>query len=217
MPRERRELASYLEKRDVENAKMNMNCMSQELKKSCQETGESLVYSEGRITSTTQKQNSVHRFTPSEPGLKKTTMPRNQQALLRPWLWLLLTNCPLCSPKGGRERLVCVEREGGKVRKRRGGEVVWGGVSVKVAPPTGTVAFDYGKQQRFGKLLVGDGCRTVMPCCSSHLISSHLISQVVVVQANLQSEGRGCCMCVCLHCTKDAPGYYFCVCVYKYT
>jgi hypothetical protein len=20
-------------------------------------------------------------------------------------------------------------------------------------------------------------------------------------------------MCVCLHCTKDAPGYYFCVCV----
>lgn len=97
---------------------------------------------------------------------------------------------------------------------------MWGGVSVKVAPPTGTVVFDYGKQQRFGKLLVGDGCRTVMPCCSSHHISSHLISQVVVVQYRGKpekgGEGRGCCMCVCLHCTKDAPGYYLCVCVQVY-
>lgn len=58
-----------------------------------------------------------------------------------------------------------------------------------------------------------------MPRCS--------ISQVVVVQADLQREReregmlcvcereRECLHCTALHCTKDAPGY--CLCVYKYT
>jgi len=63
-----------------------MNCMSQEHKNSSQATSESQVSqgkrtsTEAETTSTTQEQNSSHRFTPVDAESLKTMQPRKEPA-----------------------------------------------------------------------------------------------------------------------------------------
>lgn len=103
---------------------MNINCMSQELKKSCQETGESLVYSEGRIylyhpeAEFRAPLQSIRVRPEEDDDAKEPAVSAQAMAMETPY------QLPLVLTEGGRgrERETSAGREkGGKVRKRERG------------------------------------------------------------------------------------------------